>query len=276
MPGTRDNQAGEANKSKAMSEDLKIAMGLIESLYPEFKLKNWQAIADENRNSLATVKQRFPKTIDKYKEASQGDLNTPNSTSVPVAAAPRPPQAPVEGTQRNLNRTAPDEYEDEEHDDESMPPPPPPKRARRSTRSTTKDQTVSGTDEDSMPPPPTPKRASRNTQSNTKEQTVSDTDEDLYETNLLKYGGPRGWPVPVDDTFKEWIFPGEGRKEARENYLREQRELAEIYARQAKEKNGQTPTPSLGSSHDRKEARSRLCRGCKHGGKQRKEDEKQE
>ncbi|KAK7985634.1 hypothetical protein PG988_003256 [Apiospora saccharicola] len=79
-----DSRASEANKNKPMSNDLKIAMGLLESLHPGFKLRNWQAIADENRNSLATVKQRLPKTIAKYKEVCKDGINVANSTSAPA------------------------------------------------------------------------------------------------------------------------------------------------------------------------------------------------
>ena len=56
MPGAPRKQACEAKKKRPMSNDLKIAMGLIESLYPGFRLRNWKAIAEEDRNSLATVK----------------------------------------------------------------------------------------------------------------------------------------------------------------------------------------------------------------------------
>ncbi|KAK8008270.1 hypothetical protein PG991_010821 [Apiospora marii] len=184
---------------------------------------------------------------------------TATTDSVTLPARRNAPRAAKSGTKRTNSN-----HDEDDQGDENDMPPPPPKRPRRSTRSTAKDKTSSATmiaaedneggEDDKNPVPvhhrfadpkpyvsPSRGRSTASTAHAQPNPAAAPTRSEmkarheLYETNRLKWGFPRGGPVPLDDAGTLWISPGEGLEQARENARKNTRDLWEVFDKLPKE-----------------------------------------
>ncbi|KAK7985632.1 hypothetical protein PG988_003254 [Apiospora saccharicola] len=180
--------------NQPMSDDIKLAVAFLQDARPNFRLAGWAGIGAQRSMTTPTAKIRFQNLKRKYL------AETANEAAVAPTAAPH------------------DDEEKQGEGEDDMPTP----TTRHGTQSTAKgdageESPVPAHHRFADPKPCVFPNLGRSAQSSAQSYLEADpassnkkARDDEYEANRLEWNLRRGWAVPRDNTFQEWIYPGEG------------------------------------------------------------------